>query len=77
MGLETEYNFSAKACVGIIGVTRQKKTVAIWDLLKHTNDRQVVKESVSLKDEHESLSTELNSIRHECSEVRTPDKESP
>ena len=70
MGLEKEYNFDAKACGGIIGVTRQKKAVALWDLLKHSKDQQVVfmKEAASLQDEHESLASELNSLHHEFSE---------
>ena len=58
MGLEKEYNFDAKACGGIIGVTRQKKADALWDLLKHSQGQQVVfiKEATFLQDEHESFS---------------------
>ena len=33
-GLEKVYNFTSKAVGGIIGVTRQKKSVALWDLIK-------------------------------------------
>ena len=39
MGFEKEYRIDAKACGGIIGVTRQKKAVALWDLLKHSKDQ--------------------------------------
>ena len=65
MGSEKEYNFDAKTCGGIIGVTRQKKAVALWDLLKHSKDQQVVfmKEASSLQDEHE-----LSLLHHTFSE---------
>ena len=75
MGLEKVYNFDAKASSGIIGFTRQKEAVALWDLLKHDKDLYVVfmKEMVALQDERESLSSELNSLHHEFSE-RQADK---
>ena len=36
------YNFTAKAMGGIIRLTRQKMSVALWDLLKHDKDLCVI-----------------------------------
>ena len=44
MALEKCYNKHdkpAKVAGGIIGMTRQKKAVALWNLLKHEKDRAV------------------------------------
>ena len=48
-GLEKCYNFTAKAVGGIIGITRQKQSVALWDIIKHEKDlfASFLKESVS------------------------------
>ena len=34
-GLEKCYNFTADAVGGIIGISRQKQSVALWDIIKH------------------------------------------
>ena len=41
MALEKCYNKPAKVAGGIIGMTRQKESVALWNLLKHENDIHV------------------------------------
>ena len=42
MALEKCYNKTAKEVAGgIIGMTRQKEAVALWDLLKHEKDLHV------------------------------------
>ena len=41
MALEKCYNKLAKVAGGIIGMTRQKESVALWNLLKHENDIHV------------------------------------
>ena len=40
-GLEKCYNKPAKVAGGIIGMTKQKKAVALWNLLKHKKDLHV------------------------------------
>ena len=48
--LEKVYNFTSKAIGGIISVTRQKKSVALWDIIKHEKDLYVsfMKDAVSI-----------------------------
>ncbi|KAG1656507.1 hypothetical protein GQR58_023875 [Nymphon striatum] len=41
MALEKCYNKPAKVAGGIIGMTRQKEAVALWNLLKHEKDLHV------------------------------------
>ena len=41
MALETCYNKPAKVAGGIIGMTRQKDAVSLWNLLKHERGIQV------------------------------------
>ena len=41
MALEKCYNKTAKVAGGIIGMTRQKEAVALWNLLKHEKDIHV------------------------------------
>ena len=41
MALEKCYNNPAKVAGGIIGITRQKEAVALWNLLKHEKDLRV------------------------------------
>ena len=36
--LEKAYNFTAKAAGAIIGSTRQKEAVALWNIIKHQKD---------------------------------------
>lgn len=62
--LEKVYNFSSKAVGGVIGVTRQKKSVALWDILKHQKDLYVsyMADTVNLHEDGE-----LNTLHHEFS----------
>ena len=66
--LEKVYNFTAKAVGGIIGVTRQKEAVALWDIIKHEKDLYVsfMKDTVNVGDkdysEFDSLHHEFNSL---------------
>ena len=64
--LEKCYNFTSKAVGGIIGVTRQKKSVALWDVIKHEKDRFVgqMKDVVNIEQHQHS---ELGSLHHEYS----------
>ena len=57
MGLEVTYNFTAKAGGGIIGVTREKTAVALWDIIKHEKDRFVafIKEMVNIGEGSDEL----------------------
>ena len=68
-GLEkVQYNYTAKAVGGIIGITRQNKAVTFWDLLKHEKDlfTSFIKDSVN--NSHKDHATgELNSLHHEFS----------
>ena len=62
--LEQVYNYSAKAVGGIIVVTRQKKSVALWDILKHEKDQytSTLKEFLDIEEDGE-----LNTLHHEFS----------
>ena len=57
------YNFTSKAIGGIISVTRQKKSVALWDIIKHEKDLYMsfMKDAVSIGEQ----GGELNSLHHE------------
>ena len=61
--LEKAYNFTAKAAGGIIGSTRQKEAVALWNIIKHHKDLFVsfLKETADIG-EHQG---ELNHLHHE------------
>ena len=61
--LEKAYNFTAKAAGGIIGSTRQKEAVALWNIIKHHKDLFVsfLKVTVDIG-EHQG---ELNHLHHE------------
>ena len=62
--LEKAYNFTAKAAGGIIGSTRQKEAVALWNIIKHHKDLFVsflLKETADTG-EHQG---ELNHLHHE------------
>ena len=63
MALEKCYNKPAKVAGGIIGMTRQKEAVALWNLLKHEKDLHVAQllEWCNLGDKDDS---ELN-LHHE------------
>lgn len=65
-GLEKHYNYTAKAIGGIIGITRQKQSVALWDIVKHNKDlfSSFLKDSVSTG--NDSAFGEL-SLHHEFS----------
>lgn len=39
--LEKTYNYDSKASGGIIGFTREKKAVALWNIMKHEKDQYV------------------------------------
>ena len=39
--IEQSYNCPAKVSGGIIGVTRKKDAVALWDIIKHKKDEYV------------------------------------
>ena len=60
--LEKAYNFTAKAAGGIIGSTRQKEAVALWNIIKHHKDLFVsfLKETADIG-EHQG---ELNHLHH-------------
>ena len=62
-GLEKIYNHTAKAAGGIIGMTRRKKAVALWDIIKHQKDLFVsfMRNTVNV----EGAQTELDSLHHE------------
>ena len=62
--LEKVYNYTSKAVGGIIGVTRQKKSVALWDIIKHEKDLYVsfMKDTANIG---EKDYCELNSLHHE------------
>lgn len=66
-GLEKIYNFTAKAVGGIIGMTRQKISVALWDLLKHDKDLFVSFLKDVTTQSKDQTSGELNSLHHEFS----------
>lgn len=67
-GLEKAYNHPSKAFSGIIGMTRRKEAVAMWDILKHDKDlcRSFVMDTVMSK---ETL-TELDSLHYEFNETK-------
>ena len=62
--LEKEYNKKAKGPGGIIGVTRQKESVAKWNIIKHEK-RKYTKFLVALCD-YEKL--DEYSLHHEFSD---------
>ena len=41
MALEKHYNKTAKVIGGIIGLTRRKEAVALWNITKHERDLRV------------------------------------
>lgn len=55
--VEKSYNFTSKAAAGIIGFTREKKAVALWDIIKHEKDRYVafIKEMAGIGEEGDEL----------------------
>ena len=63
-GLEKAYNHTAKAVGGIIGMTRRKESVALWDIIKHKKDLFVafIEKSVNIQED----ANELN-LHHEFS----------
>ena len=67
--LENEYNFQAKATGGIIGVTRKKEAVALWDLLKHNKDKctEFLSSKVNIATDKY---TELDNLHHEFNDIK-------
>ena len=61
--LEKAYNHTAKSTGGIIGMTRRKQAVAMWDLIKHEKDLYVSFVRNTVKDKE--TMTELDSLHHE------------
>ena len=76
MALEKCYNKPAKVAGGIIGMTRQKEAVAVWNLLKHEKDLHVAQllEWCNLADKDDSelsLHHEFNPSSTKVSHDRT------
>ena len=61
--LEKAYNFTAKAAGGIIGSTRQKEAVALWNIIKHQKDLFVsfLRDTANVGENQ----GELNNLHHE------------
>ena len=62
-GLEKAYNHTAKSVGGIIGITRQKQAVAMWDIIKHEKDLYVSFAKETTKGQE--TRGELDSLHHE------------
>ena len=61
--LEKAYNFTAKAAGGVIGSTRQKEAVALWNIIKHQKDLIVsfLRDTANVGENQ----GELNNLHHE------------
>ena len=60
--LEKAYNYTAKSGGGIIGITRKKKAVALWDVIKHEKDMFVsfIKDMAAIRGDNDELSLHHN-----------------
>ena len=55
--LEKSYNYTSKASGGVIGYTKEKKAIALWDILKHEKDQFVsfIKNMTNISEDSDEL----------------------